>query len=228
MGIREEIQRLAPSAVVELFEVHRHGTVTRFHAGTNALGGPVIWRGNEYAPWPIEAEGFERKTTGAESRPRLRVADVTGLMTGVSDDDDDLRGAEIRRVRTLARFLDAENFPDGNAEADPTQQFPVDVYFIDRKTRHVPGMLIEWEMVSSLDLQGAMLPRRQIIQNCCAWLYRSPECGYAGGPVADENDDATSDPARDACSKRLKGCELRYPGAPLPYGGFPAAGLVRA
>jgi lambda family phage minor tail protein L len=73
-----------------------------------------------------------------------------------------------------------------------------------------------------------MLPRRQVVQNVCAWRYRSAECGYTGGAVADINDQPTTDPARDQCGKRLASCKLRFGQyAELPFGGFPAAGLIR-
>lgn len=68
------------------------------------------------------------------------------------------------------------------------------------------------------------------MSNVCPWAYRGPECGYTGGPVADVNDEATSNPALDDCSKRVSGCRLRFGSDPagLPYGGFAAAGLTRS
>jgi phage-related protein len=48
-AITTEIQRLAPSAVIELFvldlSLFNEGVV-RFHAGTNELRRQVIWQGN--------------------------------------------------------------------------------------------------------------------------------------------------------------------------------------
>lgn len=73
-----------------------------------------------------------------------------------------------------------------------------------------------------------MLPRRQCVQNVCPWQYRSAECGYTGGAVADKNDQATTDVAQDRCGKRLTSCRLRFGAfAELPFGGFPGCGLVR-
>lgn len=66
--------------------------------------------------------------------------------------------------------------------------------------------------------------------NICPWGYRSPECGYTGGPVAKADDTPTSDPALDDCSHRVSGCRLRFGSDPagLPFGGMPAAALVRS
>ena len=57
--------------------------------------------------------------------------------------------------------------------------------------------------------------------------YRSGECGYAGGPVANYKNNPTSDPAQDQCSRTMTGCKKRFGefGA-LPFGGFPAIARV--
>ena len=91
---------------------------------------------------------------------------------------------------------------------------------------------MEFELASALDIQGSMLPRRQIIANYCSFKsnggYRGPYCGYTGPAVAKADDTPTSDMGLDDCSGRLAGCKLRqWPDGVLNFGGFPAAGLVR-
>ena len=75
-AITSEIQKLAPSRVIELFvldlALFGQGPV-RFHAGTNALQQRVVWQGNAYEAFPIEVEGFEFNGNGQVPRPRLRV-----------------------------------------------------------------------------------------------------------------------------------------------------------
>lgn len=114
----------------------------------------------------------------------------------------------------------------GNPEADPTQHLPDEVWFVDRKAAE-NKMQMDFELASALDMQGVMLPKRQIVQNCCAWVYRSSECSYTGGPVAKEDGTPTSDPAEDKCGRRLSDCKKRFTEGALPYGGFPGCGLVR-
>ncbi|EEY1407712.1 phage minor tail protein L, partial [Escherichia coli] len=48
-----------------------------------------------------------------------------------------------------------------------------------------------------------------MLANTCMWTYRSDECGYTGGAVADEFDKPTTDIRKDRCSKCMRGCELR-------------------
>ena len=102
LAITSEIQKLAPSAVIELFvldlSLFGQGPV-RFHAGTNALMQRVVWQGNAYEAFPIQVEGFELNGGGQVPRPRLRVANVTGSITALVLSYQDLIGAKITRKR---------------------------------------------------------------------------------------------------------------------------------
>lgn len=118
-----------------------------------------------------------------------------------------------------------------NPTADPNEHFLDEIWFIERKVSETKET-VEFELTTAIDLNGEQLPGRQVIAGVCGWLirggYRGPYCGYNGPAVADANDVPTTDPARDQCGGRVNSCKLRF-GAdkPLPYGGFPAAGLLR-
>lgn len=232
MTIRSDIQKLAPGSLIELFVVEIGTDVLRFHAGVNELGNDVVWRGETYVRYPVEASGFELKAGGTLPRPRIRVANVTGLLSALVHANDDLVGARVTRKRTLLKYVDAVNFPGGvNPSADPNAGFRDEIYFVDRKAAET-AVMIEFELAAAIDMQGVQLPRRQFIQNVCAWLaiggYRGPYCGYTGGPVADQNDSPVADLALDRCGGRLTSCKLRFgQNSELPFGGFPTAGLIR-
>ena len=179
---------------------------------------PVVWQGVEYAPLPIEAEGFELTTKGTLPRPKIRVANVSGVFSALALEMDDLVGAKVTRKRTFAKYLDAVNFPGGNASADPNQFLPEELWFVEAKAaenRHI----VEWELSSAFDLMGVKLPYRQVVQNSCAWQYRSPECGYTGTSF-DKNDQQATP---DFCSKRLSSCRARFGTEVIPFGGFPGS-----
>lgn len=229
--IESDVQKLAPGAIVDLFELDATalgGSVIRWHNGVNQLGNDVVWQGNTYTRLPVEAQGFARTGQGTMPRPTMRVANVTGLIGALARELRDLAGAKVTRRRTFVKYLDAVNFPGGvNPQADPNVGFPNEVWFVDRKAAE-NGIFLEFELSAAFDVQGVKLPRRQCIQNVCTWLYRSAECGYAGGPVADKTDAPTSNPALDQCGKRLASCKLRFGQfEPLPIGSFPGVGLVR-
>ncbi|MGE0408973.1 MAG: phage minor tail protein L [Amphiplicatus sp.] len=229
--IETEIQKLATSARIELFELDLSalgGPLTRVHAGTNRLLAPIVWQGNTYSPYPFKATGFAITADEKAPRPRLQVADVTGLISALNAQYDDIVGATVTRRRTFAKYLDAVNFPGGvNPTADSDEE-AVDIWFIERNSNEVPGEAAEYELASALDLTGVEIPGRVVVQNVCPWDYRGDGCGYAGGPVATIADAPTSDPALDRCGKRTRSCKLRFgEHGELPFGGFEGAGTVR-
>jgi phage-related protein len=114
-----------------------------------------------------------------------------------------------------------------NPTADPAAEFPVDIFYIDRKASETKDV-VEFELASSFDVAGVELPRRQIIQNVCTWRYRGTECGYTGTNYFNANDASVGTLAQDVCGKRLSSCKARFgTNNPLPFGSFPAAGLTR-
>jgi lambda family phage minor tail protein L len=231
MAIESEIQKLALSARVELFEVDLTSlgdSVYRFHAGTNQLSQPIIWQGNTYAPWPCQATGFDYNTRGQLPRPKLVLANVSGAITALVLLLNDCVGAKVTRKLTLLKFLDAANFPGGvNPTADPNAHLPDEIYFIDRKATE-NSEIVEFELTAPFDVTGVMLPRRQIIQNICPWKYRGSECGYTGTNYFNADDTQASSLAQDVCGKRLSSCKKRFgENSELPYGGFPGAGQIQ-
>lgn len=229
--ITSEIQKLEPSAIVELFELDASSFgagISRFHAGTNGLKQNVVWAGNTYTAFPVQAAGFEWSGQGSLPRPRLTVANVTGAISLLVITYDDLLGAKVTRRRTLAKYLDAVNFTGGvNANADPTAAFADDVYYIDRKTLETRDT-VEFELSAAFDVAGVQLPRRQIIQNVCPWVYRGAECSYTGSSYFDANDAAVGSLGLDVCGKRLTSCKARFGSyGELPFGSFPSAGLIK-
>ncbi|MDR5790275.1 phage minor tail protein L [Caballeronia sp. LP003] len=229
MSVKGDLQGLHPSAVIELFivDLTRYtNQVLHFHAGTNKLGGDVIWQGVTYVRYPVRATGFEWKGQGTLPRPHFAVANVTGIVSAMCHLYSDLVGCPVTRKRTLARYLDAANYPDGNPFANPDEAFSDDIFAINQKTRESVD-IVEFELATPLDVEGVLLPRRQVVANACPWRYRGDGCGYAGPPVADINDNPTSDPSADVCGKRLKSCKMRFGSGWLPFGGFPGAGQYR-
>ena len=231
LKISSELQKLAPNAIIELYELDASpfgGSVYYFHAGTNNLTQAVTWQGQEYQPYPVQITGFEISTGGQIPRPKMAVSNVSGIITALVLAYDDLLGAKVTRKRTMQKYLDAVNFSGGvNPNADPTAEFPDDIYYVERKTSENKSA-VEFELSASFDVQGVKLPRRQIIQNICPWKYRGAECGYAGTNYYDSNDQPVGSLGLDVCGKRISSCELRFgANAELPFGGFPAASLIK-
>lgn len=228
--ITADIQGLEPGARVELFELDATaiagGELLRFHGYQQA--GTIWWQGVEYTAWPIKAEGFAKTSEGQQPAPKLSVGNVDGSISALCILLDDLVGAKLTRHVTLGQYLDAANFAGGNPTADPEQEFPPDVWFIEQKTSET-NEVVEFELSSALDFQDTQLPRRQIIANLCPFGYRGPYCGYTGTAMFDTSDNPVADPALDSCSKTLGGCKKRFGATSvLNFGGFPAAALIQS
>ena len=129
----------------------------------------------------------------------------------------------MRRIRTLAKYLDSDNFildklaiteagdsliTQGgdnleftdvvtNSTADPNARFPDERWFIDRKASETRDS-VTFELASKFDLAGQKIPKRQIIANICQWQYRS-ECSYVGSNYFDVNGNPVSTLSEDVC-----------------------------
>ena len=125
-----------------------------------------MWATNEYLRFPIQATGFAFQR-GQLPRPRITISNATGLISSIllsvneTTTANDLTGATVTRIRTLAKFIDAVNFADGtNATADNTAEFPQEVYSIDRKSAETRET-VEFELAAPTDLAGVRIPKRQ-------------------------------------------------------------------
>ena len=168
-----DVQSINPSAIIELFTLQLdnslHGATTTyyFHSGSNLnANNKIKWQTVEYLRFPIQASGFAFQK-GQLPRPKLTVSNATGLISSIlltvneTTAGNDLTGAKVTRIRTLAKFIDADNFADGqNATADPTAEFPREIYSVDRKSSE-NREVVEFELAAPTDLAGVRIPKRQ-------------------------------------------------------------------
>jgi len=224
--INADIQGLEPGSLVELFEVDASNLgaeIYRFHS--QLVVGSIFFQGLEYSPWPVECSGFEMTGTAKQPVPNISLGNVDGYIGALCIYFKDLVGSKVTRRRTMSKYL------DGMPEADPDEEFPPDVWYVERKSLQ-NSTRVQFELSSPLDFEGQQLPRGQIIANTCRWLtiggYRGPYCGYNGPPVATEYDIITTDASKDKCGGLVRSCKLRYGELnPLPYGSYAAAGMIR-
>lgn len=247
--INSDLQKLEPGNRVRLFEVNgeKFGAgILRFHSHAlphtpeeiAAAEGdedklpakPIWWQGNEYSAWPVIITDIDVSSDGQSSQPKLTVANISGAITALCLRFDDMLQAKVIIRDTFKHYLDSVNFPDGNDEADPMQE-RVQVFFIDMKSGET-NEAVEFTLSSPADLQGLLIPTRQI-HSLCTWAmrnqYRSGNgCDYAGTNYFDENGNETNDPSQDQCSGLLIDCKKRFGAeSELPFGGFPGSALIR-
>lgn len=238
-AIAGESQRAATDATVELFIVDATKAgqgIIRFVActlGAFPSATSVQWNGDTYVPIPCTFTNVMTGVGGTLPTPKLKVANVNLAFSAIIEASD-LRGSILTRVRTFRKYL------DGQAEADPGKIYAPDIFRIENRSAH-NNVFVEWNLAAACDQEGSMLPARQIHADYCDRIYRRWDpiamafvadtstdnpCPYNGAAMFDGNGAPTGDPTKDVASKTVLTCCLkRFPGVPLPFGGFP--GLAR-
>ncbi len=178
-----DVQKVNPSSIIELFKLelkeglnyetgNPDGVTTsyRFHAGTNLnANGEIVWNSESYLRFPVEATGFAFQR-GQLPRPTITISNMgTPNMSAILvianafTAGNDLTGAKVTRIRTMARFLDAANFSGATnpfGTPDPDAEFPREVYYIDRKSAE-NRTVIQFELAAIFDIAGIRAPKRQ-------------------------------------------------------------------
>ena len=186
-----ELQSLNPSSLIELFTLqlvegthYATGnpdsvpTIFRFHAGTSMNSNAnIIWQGNTYQKFPIDAQGFEFSGKGQIPRPQLTMSNLGGIsrsgavlsvtdlliIVNLTTPHNDLLGATVTRLLVLASSLDNANFSSGsNPFGTPnSNELPQEIYVIDRKMSESRN-LVQFELTAANDTQNKRVPARQV------------------------------------------------------------------
>lgn len=205
-NINSQLFSLNPSSLVTLFEIDAStiafdlgistqsdlltdttGSIFRFHNNNKLLNTSIFWQGREYFATPIQAEGFEVSSKGTLPTPLLSLsvseeyAYLISIFKNKIRELQDLTNAKVTRIRTLACYLDKENFIDeitpDSFYPDPNAELSRDIYYIDRKSNETKTT-VEFELGSILDVQGVKLPGRLVVANKCLFSYRGAGCLY--------------------------------------------------
>jgi len=200
-----ELAKLEPDAFIELFQLDCAifgGDLYLFHNQRTQGAAAILHGGLSYAAMSLEAEGFALNGTEQSPTPTITVSSIGGVVQSLIASFDDLVGARVRRLRTFRKWLD-----DGS-EPDSTARLSDDVFFINRKVNDTKES-VTFELSSSLDIDGVMIPFRRILGRCQAQFKDGVNCPYVG--------------ADTTCLKTVTACGIKFgTGAVLPFMGFPA------
>lgn len=259
MALIDQAAMLAPGGRVRLVEVDASefsGGIHRFHyspfphtpeeidaanGDEDKLGPKPITFGVDskgdarmFDFWPFQIADIALSTDQA-AEPKLSASNLDGHITALCLQFKDMVNAKVSIIDTYAVYLDGVNFPGGvNPTADPTM-FTLQTFWMDTKTSE-DDEVVTWSLSSPADLQGLVIPTRQIT-SLCEWAlrgqYRSGDgCTYNGTAYFDEKGNAVADPALDSCGGCLSDCRKRFGAglaepntAVLDFGGFPATVL---
>lgn len=237
MPLTADFQKLSVDGVITLFELDASrldAGILRFHGHNHERNdGNIIFRGQEFVPQALSVTGLEMRSDGKASTPTLTLANniggVQGAVSAYCLRFDDFAGASVKVITTLAKYLDAANFDDGNPQA--SDECKEQLWFVEQKTSE-NAQQVTFELSNPIDFEGLKIPVREIT-NYCHWAitgnYRGEECGYTGTAMFDEKDNPTDNPILDKCGGRMKSCVCRFGrNKPLPFGGCPASSLIGA
>ena len=206
-GINQDFAKaifdVEPTALLELYTLfydyqNDSKSQINFHGGTNGIAGPIVFDGQQYLPLPIESEGFDILGDQRLPRPIIRISNAGLYISSLLRRFENLNGAKLVRKRTFLKFLDDVNFPkkvNPWGSANPSARMPDDKYFVSRKMGE-NKLMVEFELVSSLELENIEIPARKISSRYCSWIYRGFGCRYrynettagADRPIGTAND----------------------------------------
>lgn len=245
--LESDLQKLSVTGLVTLYELDATNLgagIFRWHGHVSfedwqiinpsqvEVKSDIIWNNQIYSPIPIQTDGLEMRGDGKASTPSLALANnIDGLQGAISAlclQYEDFAGAKLKVINTLAKYLDAANFGDGNASAN-TSEYRQQIWYVEQKTSE-NASAVTFELSNPVDFEGAKIPTRDIT-SYCHWAvhgrYRLEECGYTGTARFTSQDEPTDDPALDVCSGRLSGCRARFgDNNELPFGGYPSSSLI--
>jgi len=180
---------LSGDAILDLFELDLLPLTSveayrffRFCNWVQTDGSSLSYAGITYQPIPVALKGMEVKGDGTPPNPSVTVSNIGLDFTALANDWNDLIGAKFIRRRVLRRHLDDGSNPNSS------EHWPDEIWFIEQKSEE-DKITVTFQLASAFDLDGVALPRRRALRSTCPWIYRGPECGYAGPPVSDEFDE---------------------------------------
>lgn len=190
----------------------------------------IVWNGETFEPLALQVTGLEMNATGKASAPTLAMANningVQGAISAYCYQFEDFAGAKLKVIRTLAKYLDDENFADGNASADPNES-KTQIWYIEQKTSENKQQ-VSFELSNPVDFEGQQIPARNIT-SYCEWCmsgnYRGEECQYIGLQYFTDKNEPTDDPSKDKCRGDLEACRNRN--NQENFGGFAASNLFK-
>lgn len=231
-------QSLTPGNLVALFilDLAPLGVNQQFcfTSSVDRNRGVLVWRGTQFTPTDVRAEGFEFTSQGALPQPTISITNAKRVMSSAAILYNDLVGAQLTRIRVYEQFLD-----NGALAGQEGGAYPADIYNFEQKLSH-NKKIIKFRLAASIDQEGRKIPSRVIIRDVCPWRYRRwdanagafdysrVKCPYNGNQAYDRFGQPTT-PDKDEPGRHLNDCcRVRFgDAAELPFGGFPGVTRTR-
>ena len=152
----------------------------------------------EYIAFPLNITGLETKSSGSPSRPTLTMANVPVLTRNIGNNEDGdsdeesildiLENAGISNnedflgttIVVRSTFLSKTYSSTASNPATGPVEFPSQKYVLDRVSAET-NITVEFELASPMDIEGVMIPSRNVIGRYCPWRYQGHNLAEEGG-----------------------------------------------
>lgn len=246
-------------SLLHLFELTIVGSSTTIYAYAGLEAGETSiyfpdrnspYTAREYSALPMELEGVEMSSDGAQSRPILSVANIVSIARTLNTDETSLRdeletlnivrNEDIIGSKITLRTTLGKNLVSAGSSGVAPVEFPIQTFFLDRIFQE-NSVLVSFELASPFDVEGLKIPSRTVIGKYCPWKYKgarqNPPIGGCDWSPEDngnryyDKDNVATTAGNDVCGKTLAACKIRFQNGntnvPLPFGGFPGSRKFR-
>ncbi len=147
-----DTRQLAIDGWIELFEITHNNNTVRI-CNDEYDTGYVTFGGNTYTCVPVLLQGFEISGSGKLPNPTISVSNVTKIVRAVFGSSD-LVGARIKRISTLAKYLDTGSSPS-------TANVTTAIFYVDQLASE-DSQQITYNLETPLSALGIKLPLQQV------------------------------------------------------------------
>lgn len=147
-----DTRQLSITGWIELFEITYNGSTIRI-CNDESDNGYVTFGGDTYTCVPVLLQGFELSGSGKLPNPSITVSNVTKIVRAVFGSSD-LVGAKIKRITTLAKYLD-------NGSSPSTANVTSAIFYVDQLASE-DSQQITYNLETPLSALGIKLPLQQV------------------------------------------------------------------
>lgn len=147
-----DTQALTVEGKIELIEITFLGQTVKI-CNDESSSGMVLWGGGTYTCVPVVIQGAAWSGSGKLPNPTISVSNITKIVRQVFGTSD-LVGAKIRRITTLAKYLDNGSTPNSTYIRE-------EIYYVDQLAAENADV-ITYNLETPLSALGIKLPLQQV------------------------------------------------------------------
>lgn len=147
-----DTRSLSVEGLIELFEITYNGQPIHI-CNDETTTGYVLWGGVTWTIVPVVMQGFAISGSGKLPNPTISVSNITKIVRQVFGTSD-LVGAKIKRITTLAKYLDNGSTPSTTAISEA-------IFYVDQLASE-DSSIITYNLETPMSALGIKLPLQQV------------------------------------------------------------------